>query len=133
VAIEGWLVDSSVAARSTESSIRFQLGEIESSLYLCEVGELEQLYAARSQRDYEALKFVIHRSFSVLPSPPDLLNKALELQRDLAHHHGMWHRSALPDLLMASTALHYGLGIVHVGGDFTRIAEVRALRTHELH
>jgi predicted nucleic acid-binding protein len=51
----------------------------------------------------------------------------LVLQQDLAHHHGMWHRTPIPDLLIAEIALHHGLGVVHVDGDFDRIAAVRSL------
>jgi predicted nucleic acid-binding protein len=44
----------------------------------------------------------------------------------------MWHRTAIPDLLIAETALHHGLGVVHVDGDYDRIAEVRPLLTRRL-
>jgi predicted nucleic acid-binding protein len=56
----------------------------------------------------------------------------LNLQRDLAHHHGMWHRTPIPDLLIAETALHHHLGVVHVDGDYDRIAEVRPLTVRRL-
>ena len=39
----------------------------------------------------------------------------------------MWHRTPIPDLLIAETALHHGLGVVHVDRDYDRIAEVRPL------
>ena len=32
-----------------------------------------------------------------------------------------------PDLLIAETVLHHGLRVVHVGGEFDRISEVRPL------
>ena len=32
----------------------------------------------------------------------------------------MWHRTPIPDLLIAGTALHNGLGVVHVDGDHQR-------------
>lgn len=64
--------------------------------------------------------------------PSDVLDRALALQRDLAHHHGMWHRTPIPDLVIAETALHHGLGVVHVDGDFARIAEVRPLTVRKL-
>ena len=51
---------------------------------------------------------------------------------DLAHHHGMWHRTPIPDLLIAETALHHGLGVAHVDSDFDRIAEVRPLTVRHL-
>src|SRR6266540_664822 len=59
--------------------------------------------------------------------PPRIRARALALQRDLAHHHGMWHRTPIPDLLIAETALFHSLGVVHVDRDFERIAEVRDL------
>jgi hypothetical protein len=44
----------------------------------------------------------------------------------------MWHRIPIPDLLIAETALHHDLGVVHVDGDFERIAEVRPLVVRRL-
>ncbi len=95
------------------------------------MGELEQSYSPRSARDYDALKADLHESFSVVVPPVDIFDRALGLQRDLAHHHGMWHRTPIPDLLIAETALHHGLGVVHVDRD-ERIAEVRPLRVRRL-
>jgi predicted nucleic acid-binding protein len=36
------------------------------------------------------------------------------------------------DLLIAETALHNGLGVVHVDGEYERIAEVRPLTARRL-
>ena len=44
----------------------------------------------------------------------------------------MWHRTPIPDLLIAETALHHNLGVLHVDGDFARIAEVRPLIARRL-
>jgi predicted nucleic acid-binding protein len=44
----------------------------------------------------------------------------------------MWHRTPIADLLIAETALHHGLGVVHGDRDFDRIAEVRDLVVHRL-
>jgi predicted nucleic acid-binding protein len=44
----------------------------------------------------------------------------------------MWHRTSIPDLLIAETALHHGLGVIHVDADYERIAEVRPLRVRRL-
>lgn len=60
-------------------------------------------------------------------APPDIFDRALRLQRDLALHHGMWHRIPIPDLLIAEVALYHGFGILHVDRDYDRIAEVRPL------
>jgi predicted nucleic acid-binding protein len=132
VAIGGWLLDKSAAARSADASIQRQLAGLTGSLYVCSIGELEQLYSARSASDYDVLKEKLHDSLDVLAPPLDIFDRALALQRDLAHHHGMWHRTAIPDLLIAETALHHGVGVVHVDRDYDRIAEVRPLTARRL-
>jgi hypothetical protein len=58
------------------------------------VGELGQLYSARSATEYDATKSLLESSFELVSAPADLLDRALRLQRDLAHHHGMWE---IPD------------------------------------
>ncbi|HUP70386.1 MAG TPA: PIN domain-containing protein [Acidimicrobiales bacterium] len=132
MAVRGWVLDKSAAARSGDQQVSAQLNELAGSLHLCQISELEQLYSARSADDYDGLKSRIHRSFDVLAAPGDLLDRALALQRDLAHHHGMWHRTPIPDLLIAETALFHDLGVVHVDADYERIAEVRGLVVRRL-
>jgi predicted nucleic acid-binding protein len=127
VALKGWLLDKSAASRSARPRIGAQLAELAGSLYLCPIGRLEQLYSARSADDYDALESQLDDAFELVSAPPDLCERALELQRDLAHRHGMWHRTPIPDLLISCTALHHGLGVVHVDRDFDRIAAVRPL------
>ena len=52
MAVRGWLLDKSAAARSGYRGVAEQLAELAGSLFLCPVGQLEQLYSARSARDY---------------------------------------------------------------------------------
>jgi predicted nucleic acid-binding protein len=127
VEVAGWVLDKSAAARADEPVVADSLSEMAGSLFVCSVGELEQLYSARSARDYDQLKADLHDAFEIVPAPADVFDRALALHQDLAHHHGMWHRTPIPDLLIAETALHHGLGVVHVDGDFDRIAAVRPL------
>jgi predicted nucleic acid-binding protein len=132
VAVGGWIVDKSAAVRSRDPRVGAQLSELAASLFLCPIGQLEQLYSARSAADYDVLDAELRETFEVVAPPPDVFGRALDLQRDLAHHHGLWHRTPIPDLLMACTAIHHNLGIVHVDGDFERIAEVRPLVVRRL-
>lgn len=132
MALSGWIVDTSVAARENDPVVGARLAELAGTLFVCPVGELEQLYSARSARDYDAQRVDLHANYVTLVVPPDLFERALRLQRDLAHHHGMWHRIPIPDLLIAETALFHSLGILHVDGDFDRIAEVRPLVARRL-
>jgi predicted nucleic acid-binding protein len=127
VAVSGWLVDNSVAARRNHPVVRAQLGELAGSLYVCPVGQLGQLYSARSARDYDAHSIELTETFAFVSTPADIFERALRLQRDLAHHHGLWHRIPIPDLLIAETALFHDFGVLHVDGDFERMAEVRPL------
>lgn len=132
MAVRGWILDKSAAVRAADGLGARQLAELAGSLCVCPVGELEQLYSARSAADYDLLRADLHASFEVVRSPPDVFERAQRLQRDLAHHHGMWHRTPIPDLLIAETALHHDLGVVHDDRDFDRIAEVRPLQVRRL-
>lgn len=132
MAVTGWILDKSAAARSLDPQVREELAVLAGLLFVCPVGELEQLYSARSAGDYDALKDDLRAHFEIVTPPADIFDRALLLQRDLAHHHGLWHRTPIPDLLIAETALHCGLGVVHVDGDFDRIAEVRPLVVRRL-
>ncbi|MHB8449776.1 MAG: PIN domain-containing protein, partial [Mycobacteriales bacterium] len=107
--------------------------ELIGTWYLRPVGALEQLFSARPARDCDGLAADLLATFEMVPAPPDVLARALQLQRDLAQHYGRWHRVAIPDLLIAETALHSGLGVVHLEGDYERIAKVRPLRARRLH
>jgi predicted nucleic acid-binding protein len=132
VALNGWIVDKSAAARADEPAVAAQFAELAGQLYVCGMGELEQLYSARSAAHYDALRERLHMRLRTVPAPHDIFERALRVQRDLAHHHGMWHRTPIPDLIIAETALYHGLGIVHADRDYERIAEVRPLRVRRL-
>ena len=132
MAVAGWILDKSAAARAADETIAAQLDDLAGTLYLCAVAQLEQLYSARSARHYDELDAELRASFPIVDAPGDVFDLALRLQHDLAHHHGMWHRTPIPDLLIATTALHHGLGVVHVDADFDRIAEVRPLVVRRL-
>ena len=128
----GWVLDKSAAVKANEVPVSRQLSELAGNLYVCPVGELEQLYSARSAADYEIRRQNIRSRYAIVDAPADVFLLALRLQRDLAHHHGMWHRIPIPDLLIAETALYHDLGVVTVDSDFERIAEVRPLEVMRL-
>jgi predicted nucleic acid-binding protein len=132
VAVGGWILDSSAAARADAPDVAAGLRDLAGELYICAVGELEQLYSARSATDYDRLAAALRSTLLRADAPSGIFDRALDLQRDLAHHHGMWHRVPIPDLLIAETALHHGLGVVHVDGHYERIAEVRPLTARRL-
>ena len=130
--MKGWLLDKSAAARIDQTAVAASLGELAGNLWICPIGRLEQLYSARSASDYDLLAEQLTGGLHQAEAPANLLDRAQALQRELAHHHGMWHRVAIPDLLITETALHNELGVVHVDGDYERIAEVRPLTQRRL-
>ena len=73
MALAGWILDKSAAARGSERVIGAQLAELAGQLFVCLVGELEQLYSARSARHYDQLQDELHASFDIVAAPPDLL------------------------------------------------------------
>lgn len=107
MAASGWVIDKSAAARANHPVVREQLVALAGQLYICPMGEREQLYSTQSAREYDAQRDRIHDDYRTADPP-------------------------LPDLLIAETALHHDLGVVHVDGDFARIAEVRPLVVRRL-
>ena len=132
MAVAGWILDKSAAVHASDPRVRQELADVAGLLFVCPMGELEQLYSARSAADYDVLKADLHARFGIIGAPGDIFDRALRLQSDLTHHHGMWHRTPIPDLLIAETALHHGMGVVTVDADFERIAEVRPLIVRRL-
>lgn len=94
-------------------------------LAICEMGELEWLYSARSASDYDSQRASLRSAFRALAAPTDIFQRVHRLQHDLAHHRGLWHRTPLPDLFIAETAIHHGVGVLHRDRDYARIAQVR--------
>jgi predicted nucleic acid-binding protein len=130
--LKGWIVDKSVATRFDNPLVAEQLADNDAPFFLCEVGLLEQLYSAKNARDYDRLETILRTNFEVVSSPESALIEAQRLQRDLAHHRGLWHRRPIPDLIIAVTALHHDIGVVHADNDFELIAQVRPLRSWKL-
>jgi predicted nucleic acid-binding protein len=125
VALRGWIVDKT-AWGPIQGMLRADPApEFAGQLVLCTMGQLEYLYSARSAGDYDRLTSALAADLQLVAAPPNVLDRALALQHDLAHHHGMWHRTPIGDLVIAETALYHGLGIIHVNSAFERIAAVR--------
>jgi hypothetical protein len=79
VAVAGWVLDKSAAARAADPRAGRELTELAGHLFVCPIGELEQLYSARSARDYDDLKEDLHANFAIVAPPPDIFDKALRL------------------------------------------------------
>lgn len=131
MALSAWILDKSAHVRLLSGAslpVDIDLAD----LALCDMSALEWLYSARSAADYDAQQESL-RAYGMLHAPRDIFARVQRLKRDLAHHRGMWHRTAIPDLFIAETALHHQAGVLHLDRGYTRIAEVRpALQAREL-
>lgn len=119
-----WILDKSAQARLLGGAAP-PAGIDLADLVMCEMGELEWLYSARSATHYDNQYASLRNAYPILPAPVDIFDRVRRLQRDLAHHRGMWHRTPLPDLFIAETAIHHRAGVLHQDRDYPRIAEVR--------
>ncbi|MEB3049472.1 PIN domain-containing protein [Mycolicibacter sp. MYC123] len=119
-----WLLDKSAHVRLVAGA-PLPDGIDLTDLAICEMSELEWLYSARSAADYDGQSASLHDAYPVMAAPTDIFSRVRRLQRDLAHHRGMWHRTALPDLFIAETALYHRAGVLHHDRDYRRITEVR--------
>lgn len=94
-------------------------------LALCTVTALEVLYSSRNATEYE-------RDLGRLRGMPwrDLSDpkSAIDLQLLLAQRG--WHRTPIPDVVIAATAAEHGLTVLHYDSDYERLAETAGIN-HE--
>lgn len=123
-----YLLDNSTwaqAAHDTRVASRLADHIRGGELALCTVTALEVLYSSRNAAEYE-------RDLARLRHLPwyDLSDAraAVELQLQLALRG--WHRTPIPDVLIAATAAEHGLIVLHHDSDYERLAETAGVR-HE--
>lgn len=126
MALTGYLVDTSALAKSQHSHrIRTRIEQLgaQRPLYRCGIVDLEVLRSATSPADYERRRADRFSAYIDLPITPQVIQRALEVQRLLAaasQHRGV----PLPDLIIAACAEVHGATVVHHDADYDRIAEI---------
>ena len=133
MAVVGWLLDKSAAVRAADPVIGPQLVELAGGRAALPDG------AARAPLLRTVGEGVRQRRDRCADEPGDASTPRrmcstarLPCSATWPTTTGMWHRIPIPDLLIAVIALHHGLGVVHVDGDFDKIAEVRPLVSRRL-
>jgi predicted nucleic acid-binding protein len=118
-----FLVDKSALARSGFEPVTARLQQLFAAgvVATCPIIDLEVLYSARSQADYEATR---REQFGVVSYPltAEVGERALAVQRLLAGR-GQ-HRLSIPDLLIAAIAELNDLVVLHYDADYDLIAAV---------
>jgi predicted nucleic acid-binding protein len=128
--IELLLVDTSAWHRSAHDAVAddwaAHLGADE--LAICPQVRLEILYSARSARDYEAIASELD-ALRQVGTGDAALERALEVQRALAHFAWLHHRSVkIADLVIAASAELAGATVWHYDEDFDRVAAITGQR-----
>ncbi|MET8074937.1 VapC toxin family PIN domain ribonuclease [Streptomyces sp. NPDC005303] len=91
---------------------------------VCPPVESELMPGLRADRDFEPFFTMLGQTFGWVPAVDDPWPKVIEVQRDLVrigHHRGP---SPL-DILIAPTADHHGLTLLHADDGFAALAKVR--------
>jgi len=120
-----YLADTSALQRLEHPAVEPVLGPmIEAGhVSICPVTELAVLHAARNLADYEAAAERFRMSFVWVHVPDRGWLRAAEIQHELARQ-GRHREVSIPDLLLAVTAEHHGLTLLHYDHDFDRIADI---------
>lgn len=88
-------------------------------LALCTIRALEILYSARNAEEYQR----DHARLATLRWVDlQVPRRAVELQRELAGNG--WHRTSIPDVIIAATAAEHGLAVLHYDSDYERLAQI---------
>jgi predicted nucleic acid-binding protein len=98
-------------------------------LAICDFVRLEYLFGARSGAHYEDLLDALGALRPIPIEPPDWA-RAIEVQRALARETGGGQGAVkIPDLIIAASAEHAGLELVHYDSDYDRIASITGQTT----
>lgn len=123
-----YLLDKSawmLAASNRDVAARLAAEMLGGDLTLRTVTALEVLYSARNAaeytRDLDRLRRLDWRDLSDARA-------AVAVQHRLATRG--WHRTSIPDVIIAATAAEHGLTVLHHDSDYERLAKVAGI-SHE--
>jgi predicted nucleic acid-binding protein len=103
----------------------------EGRISICDPTKSELLYSARSAAQYKAMSDGLDQMYTWRLVPDDAWRRVHDLQERLAHG-GCLRLAGVVDLLVAVTAQHHRLTILHYDRDFETIARYADLKTRWL-
>jgi predicted nucleic acid-binding protein len=119
-------VDTSAWHHSTDEGVgqRWRTALEADEIGICDQVRLEILYSARSAIDYEAVAEEL-TALRPIPTTGATYERALDVQRRLAHVGGLHHRSVkIADLLIAAAAEAADAVVWHYDRDYDRISAI---------
>lgn len=124
--LEGLLVDTSALVRLLRAGDAADAwrSQISAGLVaLCSVVELELMWTARNAADRALRQRRLQESFTWVPTPNRVFERALAVQ-GLLTDRGQHRSAGALDLLVAATAELSALTLLHYDRDFETVAEV---------
>jgi predicted nucleic acid-binding protein len=120
-----YLADASVIRRMEHPAVAPVLAPMieDGEVAICPVTELAVLHSAGDLADYEATADRFRLSFLWVPVPDRGWDRATEVQHKLARQ-GRQSVASIATLLVAVTAEHHRLTLLHYDHDFDPIAEI---------
>ncbi|MFF4378597.1 PIN domain nuclease [Kitasatospora sp. NPDC001547] len=130
---EQFLIDTSAHVRIVRPKAEEIWGEVidQGRIGMCEPTEAELLYSSQSKRHYTELKDALADMYVWRPVPSGAWRRLLEIQQQLVNV-GQHRSAGIADLMVAVTAMHHGLTVLHYDRDFEVIAKHTDLRARWL-
>lgn len=120
-----YLLDTSVLARMNRPAVAAEVvGLVDAGLVgTCPILDFEALYAARSHQEYEATRTDRALAYEYLPTNDEQWQRALDVHQALAAR-SQARAVGISDLLIAATAEHHQVTVIHYDGDFDHITAI---------
>ena len=122
-----YLIDTSVLHRlkSDEVLTKVRALALIGEIARCSITDLEYLYSARNEVEWEGASHLLSRFFNI-EIQPEHFTRALQVQRVLAQKSQRGWK--IPDLIIAAVAEQLDLTLLHYDNDFDQIAEITGQR-----
>ncbi|CAB4761194.1 MAG: PIN domain-containing protein [Actinobacteria bacterium] len=123
-----YLIDTSVLHRlkNEEVMAKVRALTLNGEIARCSITDLEYLYSARNEEEWEGASHLLSRFFNIEIQPEHFV-RAVQVQRILAQKSQRGRK--IPDLIIAAVAEQLDLTVLHYDIDFDQIADVTGQRS----
>ncbi len=119
-----YVADTSAWARARSVKAAWADALRRGQIATCEMVAFELLFSARDGDEFDDRAASLDRLVQA-PVTADVLLRAREACRELAHGHALFHRSvSVADVIIAAAASTAGIGVLHYDADYDTLATV---------